>query len=121
MDKDDDGFVDEKDPNVIKAVEDVDYEEGTIADPFAPYNDLPEERHWIVTFRAMFIGCCCGALVNASNVYLGLKTGWTFGASLFGAIIGFAILKPLAKALPENFPILGGSFGPRENKYVLMF
>ena len=26
--------------------------------------------------------------------------------------------KSLAKALPENFPILGGSFGPRENNIV---
>ncbi|KAH0354266.1 oligopeptide transporter, partial [Aureobasidium melanogenum] len=108
----------EKDPNLVKAEEDTDYDEGTIADPFEPYNDLPEERHWVVTFRAMLIGCICGALVNASNIYLGLKTGWTFGASLFGAIIGFAVLKPLAKALPENFPILGGSFGPRENNIV---
>ncbi|KAG9918519.1 oligopeptide transporter, partial [Aureobasidium melanogenum] len=112
-----DGF-DEKDPNLVKAEEDTDYDEGTIADPFEPYNDLPEERHWVVTFRAMLVGCICGALVNASNIYLGLKTGWTFGASLFGAIIGFAVLKPLAKALPESFPILGGSFGPRENNIV---
>ena len=22
-------------------------------DPFVPFNDLPEERHWIVTVRAM--------------------------------------------------------------------
>lgn len=37
---------------------------------------------------------------------------------MFGAIIGFSVLKSLAKALPENFPILGGSFGPRENNIV---
>jgi OPT family oligopeptide transporter len=117
MDKDR-TMLDEKDPNVVKAMEDTDYDEGTIADPFAPYDDLPEERHWVVTVRAMVIGCICGALVNASNIYLGLKTGWTFGASLFGAIIGFAVLKPLSKALPETFPILGGSFGPRENNIV---
>jgi OPT family oligopeptide transporter len=87
-------------------------------DPFKPYDDLPEERHYIVTIRAVVLGCICGALVNASNIYLGLKTGWTFGASLFGAIIGFAVLKPLGRALPESFPILGGSFGPRENNIV---
>jgi len=117
MDKDR-TMLDEKDPNLVKAMEDTDYDEGTIADPFAPYDDLPEERHWVVTFRAMLVGCICGALVNASNIYLGLKTGWTFGASLFGAIIGFAVLKPLSKALPETFPIFGGSFGPRENNIV---
>lgn len=81
------------------------------ADPFVPFDDLPEERKRILTIRAVIVGCICGALVGSSNIYLGLKTGWTFGASLFGAIVGFAILKPLAKALPETFPIFGGDFG----------
>ncbi|GAB7351893.1 hypothetical protein MBLNU459_g2436t1 [Dothideomycetes sp. NU459] len=88
------------------------------ADPFVPFDDLPEERQRVLTIRAMVVGCICGALVNASNVYLGLKTGWTFGANLFGAIVGFSVLKSLARALPENFPILGGSFGARENNIV---
>ncbi|KAL6298052.1 OPT oligopeptide transporter protein-domain-containing protein [Sparassis latifolia] len=35
------------------------------------------------------------------------------GVSLFGSIFGFAILKPLSKALPERFG--GGYFGPKEN------
>lgn len=113
----DKGF-DEKAPHTIGVYDDVEIDEGTIADPFKPYDDLPDEREWIVTVRAMILGCICGALVNASNVYLGLKTGWTFTANLFGAIIGFAVLKPLSKALPETFPILGGSFGARENNIV---
>lgn len=49
----------------------------------------------------------------ASNTYLGLKIGWTFGASLFGAIFSFAILKPLSRALPPKWG--GGYFGPQEN------
>ena len=49
-------------------------------------------------------------------MYLGLKTGWTFGASLFGSIFGFAILKPLSKVLPKHFG--GGYFGPKENVCV---
>ena len=89
-----------------------------VVDPFVPFDDLPEERQRILTIRAMLVGCICGALVNASNLYLGLKTGWTFGASLFGSIVGFAVLKSLSKALPEKFPIFGGSFGPRENNIV---
>lgn len=48
----------------------------------------------------------------------GLKTGWTFGANLFGAIFGFAILTFFSKTFGENFPILGGSFGPKENSIV---
>lgn len=73
----------------------------------------------MITIRAMLIGSICGCLVGSSNIYLGLKTGWTFGASLFGAIIGFAVLKSLAKALPENFPIFGGSFGEYEPAFTI--
>ncbi|KAG6899675.1 hypothetical protein C0993_008029, partial [Termitomyces sp. T159_Od127] len=55
---------------------------------------------------------------GASNIYLGLKTGFTFGAQLFGAIFGFAILKPLSRILPESGLLgkfMGGPFGPKEN------
>ena len=92
---------------------DVDEDESDLlqADPFVPFDDLPDELKRILTVRAVLVGCICGALVGSSNIYLGLKTGWTFGASLFGAIVGFAVLKPLAKALPETFPIFGGDFG----------
>lgn len=48
----------------------------------------------------------------------GLKTGWTFGASLFGAIIGFAVIKFFSVTFAENFPILGGKFGPKENNII---
>lgn len=51
--------------------------------------------------------------IAASNTYLGLKIGWTFGASLFGAIFSFAIIKPLSTVLPAKFG--GGHFGPKEN------
>lgn len=78
--------------------------------PFPPMKGLPEEDHQI-TFRAILIGCCLGAVVSASNIYLGLKTGWTFGASLFGSILGFAILKPISKVAPRYLG--GGYFGPK--------
>ncbi|OQO12825.1 hypothetical protein B0A48_02289 [Cryoendolithus antarcticus] len=73
--------------------------------------DAPEEHQF--TFRAVFVGCMLGGVIAASNVYLGLKTGWTFGASLFGSLFGFAILKPMSRVLPEKFG--GGYFGPKEN------
>ena len=52
-------------------------------------------------------------LIAASNTYLGLKIGWTFGASLFGAIFSFAIIKPISRILPPKWG--GGYFGPKEN------
>ena len=52
-------------------------------DPFQPFNDLPDENRNILTFRAVAVGVFCGALVNASNIYLGLKSGWTSSANIF--------------------------------------
>ncbi|RCI06803.1 hypothetical protein CU098_013845, partial [Rhizopus stolonifer] len=76
-----------------------------------PY-EIPSEIHHF-TWRASIVGSLLGCLVAASNTYLGLKIGWTFGASLFGAIFSFAIIKPLSKALPPKWG--GGYFGPQEN------
>lgn len=53
--------------------------EATHIDVYAPFPIDPDARPEgnILTVRALFVGCCLGALVNASNVYLGLKTGTT--------------------------------------------
>ncbi|KAA1472482.1 oligopeptide transporter [Dentipellis sp. KUC8613] len=88
-----------------------------VTKPFPIDPDLPEETHQL-TFRALFVGWCLGAVVGASNIYLGLKTGFTFGPQLFGAIFGYAILKPLSRAIPESGLLnrfFGGPFGPKEN------
>ncbi|OQO03253.1 hypothetical protein B0A48_11509 [Cryoendolithus antarcticus] len=82
--------------------------------PFPPLKGIAEER-MPLTFRAVIIGICLGSLVNASNVYLGLKTGFTFGASMFGAIFGFGIAKALSKT---RIPLLGGEFGHQENSII---
>jgi len=59
-------------------------EESFSQNPFKPLPGLPEERPSALTARALIIGLIAGTLVNASNVYLGLKSGWTFTAGLFG-------------------------------------
>jgi uncharacterized oligopeptide transporter (OPT) family protein len=82
---------------------------------------IPEEQSVIseiveeyqFTWRASIIGSLLGCVIAASNTYLGLKIGWTFGASLFGAIFSFAIIKPLSRTLPPKWG--GGYFGPKEN------
>lgn len=78
--------------------------------PFPPLKGVPDEEQQL-SIRALVIGICLGAIVSASNIYLGLKTGWTFGASLFGGILGFAIIKPLSRVAPRYLG--GGYFGPK--------
>ncbi|RYP68497.1 hypothetical protein DL771_006649 [Monosporascus sp. 5C6A] len=70
-----------------------------------------------LTARAVLVGVMLGCLVNASNLYLGLKTGFVFSASMFGAIFGYGIINILSKVF-RNVPILGGSFGPQENSII---
>ncbi|KAF5378813.1 hypothetical protein D9615_007012 [Tricholomella constricta] len=93
------------------------YNDHDVSRPFPISPDYEEETHQL-TFRALFVGCCLGAIVGASNIYLGLKTGFTFGPQLFGAIFGFAILKAISRIVPESGLLgrfLGGPFGPKEN------
>ncbi|KAF9509733.1 hypothetical protein BS47DRAFT_1396579 [Hydnum rufescens UP504] len=92
----------------------------TPGDPFPPDPTAPFEEHQL-TVRALLVGSVLGAVVGASNIYLGLKTGFTFGPQLFGAIFGFAILKPLSKLIGGIGPrwLTGDStFGPKENVTV---
>ncbi|KAJ2903851.1 putative oligopeptide transporter protein [Zalerion maritima] len=88
-------------------------------DIFSPLPDLHNMAHEQnpLTVRAVLVGLVLGSLVNASNVYLGLKTGFTFGASMFGAIFGYGIVKLLSTTF-HGLPILGMPFGPQENSIV---
>ncbi|OAX82925.1 hypothetical protein ACJ72_02713 [Emergomyces africanus] len=87
-------------------------EEALHEDKFSPFPDMHHDSNPIFTFRALLIGCLCGALVNASNIYLGLKAGWTTSANIFGSIVGFAVLRSWTKYTSEN------NFGPHENNIV---
>ncbi|KAF9330488.1 hypothetical protein BGZ91_000116 [Linnemannia elongata] len=65
-----------------------------------------EDRQF--TWRAAIVGSLLGCVVAASNLYLGLKIGWTFGAALWGSIFGFLILKSISRMTKTVF-------GPKEN------
>ncbi|KAG8807572.1 hypothetical protein FRC19_006590, partial [Serendipita sp. 401] len=71
-----------------------------VRDPFPIDESMPEETnqvfllsfplglvikafHLQLTLRALVVGAVLGCVVGASNIYLGLKTGFTFGPQLF--------------------------------------
>ena len=56
-----------------------------------------------LTVRALLSGLIVGSLIGASNVCIGLKIGWTFGASITAAIISFAIFKAFAGVLSRPY------------------
>ncbi|KAG5461314.1 MAG: OPT oligopeptide transporter protein-domain-containing protein [Olpidium bornovanus] len=70
-------------------------------DTGSPFAGAPQ-----FTLRAVLTGAALGTVIGASNMYLGFKTGFSFGAQLFGSILGFAILKPLSS-------VSGAPFGPK--------
>ncbi|KAL3446422.1 OPT oligopeptide transporter protein-domain-containing protein [Aspergillus insuetus] len=82
-------------------------------DPFAPFPDSQPDQRRILTFRAILVGSLCGTLVNASNIYLGLKAGWTTSANIFGSIVGFVVLKQWSTSSFSDH-----AFGPHENNIV---
>ena len=63
------------------------------SDPFQPFQLPIEQQDNILSLRAVAVGLLCGGLVNASNIYLGLKSGWTAGANIFG-VTRFACPSP---------------------------
>ena len=126
--KDEKGSLGESDEKVTNAlpyggeknqVEDMeDLQESFTAEDLArgipfPESSLPHEEGSGLTLRALIVGTGLGFIIAASNIYLGLKTGFTFSATLFASLLGFVIIKSLTKVLPDG---KGGSFfGPREN------
>ncbi len=52
------------------------------------YTPLPGEPQ--LTARALIAGCLVGGIVACTNVYVGLKIGWTFGASIITAVLSFS-------------------------------
>ena len=61
-----------------------------------------------LTVRAVVSGLFVGSLIGASNICIGLKIGWTFGASITAAVISFAIFRGLAG-------VLRTPYGAKEN------
>ena len=52
-----------------------------------------------LTVRAVVVGCLVGSVVACTNIYIGLKIGWTFGASIVSAVLGFAVFRMLGKGM----------------------
>lgn len=65
------------------------------SDTFEPFHDNKPATGPILTLRALVVGVLCGTLVNASNIYLGLKAGWTTSANIFGVSIVLMILSSI--------------------------
>lgn len=105
--------------HIVDLPSDTDEDDGQITDLFSSFPPVKgiEREENPLTARAVITGIVLGSLVNASNVYLGLKTGFTFSATLFGAIFGYGFITLLCRSFPGK-PFLGMKFGPQENSII---
>jgi OPT family oligopeptide transporter len=56
-----------------------------------------------LTWRAIIMGACLGMFMSLSNLYVGLKTGWSLGVAITACIMSFAIQKVLVHLFPGIF------------------
>jgi putative OPT family oligopeptide transporter len=57
-----------------------------------------------LTVRAVVMGMALGMLMACSNVYVGLKAGWSLGVSITCCIMAYTIFATLHRFLPRLFP-----------------
>ncbi|KPW99578.1 OPT family oligopeptide transporter, partial [Pseudomonas syringae pv. cerasicola] len=62
----------------------------------------PVERE--LSLRAVITGVVLGILLTPSNVYAGLKIGWSFNMSIIALLIGYAIWQGLSKRSSAHLP-----------------
>lgn len=62
----------------------------------------PVERE--LSLRAVITGTVLGILLTPSNVYAGLKIGWSFNMSIIALLVGYAIWQGLARRSSEQLP-----------------
>lgn len=58
-----------------------------------------------LTVRAALTGMLLGGILSASNLYIGLKIGWSFGMGITSAVVGFAIFAALRGVFPGMRPL----------------
>jgi putative OPT family oligopeptide transporter len=78
----------------------------------AGFDGAPEEieRQWYekvyrghgdtvpqLTWRAVLMGSCLGAILSLTNLYIGLKAGWGFGVAITASVLSYAIWSSLLK------------------------
>ena len=73
------------------------------------------ERYWFenvyqgdrmrqLTVRSVIMGMLLGGIMVISNVYVGLKAGWSLGVSITSCILAYTIFATLRRVFPRWFP-----------------
>src|SRR5512140_310992 len=64
--------------------------------------DMPQ-----LTVRSALTGIVIGAILSLTNLYVGIRTGWTLGVGITSVVLAFAAFKVLSKiGLGKDLTIL---------------
>jgi putative OPT family oligopeptide transporter len=58
-----------------------------------------------LTWRAVIMGSVLGGVLSVTNIYIGLKAGWTFGVAITACILSYAIWTTLYKLRIARTPM----------------
>ena len=86
----------------------------TAAVPAQPQTPEQIEREWFetvyqgdrvpqLTRRAVIMGMLLGMVMSTSNVYVGLKAGWSLGVAITSCILAYTIFATLHRLFPRVF------------------
>ncbi len=91
-----------------------------LSPPSTPAVAEDAEQRWLrnlyrpgvpqLTVRAVVVGMLLGALMCLSNLYVVLKTGWSFGVTLTACVVAFALFR-----LARSLGLVRREFGMLEN------
>jgi uncharacterized oligopeptide transporter (OPT) family protein len=65
-------------------------------------DDVPQ-----LTVRALVMGMLLGGFLSVSNVYIGLKAGWSLGVAITSCILAYSVFATLHRLFPKWFPAFG--------------
>ena len=57
-----------------------------------------------LTMRAVVMGMLLGMIMVCSNVYVGLKAGWSMGVTITSAVLAYTVFSTLHRLMPKQFP-----------------
>jgi len=91
--------------------------------PAASAPQIEHDRHWLahvykpnepqLTVRAVVAGMLLGGVMSVSNLYIGMKIGWSLGMAITSTILAFASFK-----LAQSLRLTRTGLSPLENNTV---
>jgi OPT family oligopeptide transporter len=99
----------------------------TASEDVVPRTPEQMEREWFekvyqgdhvkqLTARAVIMGMLLGMVMACSNVYIGLKAGWSMGVTITSAVLAFTIFQAISGTIgpllvkAHKLPLVGGFF-----------